>query len=60
MIPRYSREIVANIWSQESKYKIWLDIEIYAAEAMEKYNIIPKGISLKVKKKSNSYRKKTI
>jgi len=52
MIPRYSREIVANIWSQESKYKIWLDIEIYAAEAMEKYNIIPKGISLKVKKKS--------
>ena len=52
MIPRYSREIVANIWSQESKYKIWLDIEIYAAEAMEKYNIIPKGISLKVKNKS--------
>ena len=37
MIPRYSRDIVTNIWSQESKYKIWLDIEIYAAEAMEKY-----------------------
>ena len=42
MIPRYSRDIVTNIWSQESKYKIWLDIEIYAAEAMEKYKIIPK------------------
>jgi len=52
MIPRYSRNIVADIWSQESKYKIWLDIEIYAAEAMEKYKIIPKGVSKKVRKKS--------
>ena len=52
MIPRYSRDIVTSIWSQESKYKIWLDIEIYAAEAMEKYKIIPKGVSAKVRKKS--------
>ena len=52
MIPRYSRDIVTNIWSQESKYKIWLDIEIYAAEAMEKYKIIPKGVATKVRKKS--------
>jgi len=52
MIPRYSRDIVTNIWSQESKYKIWLDIEIYAAEAMEKYKIIPKGVAKKVRKKS--------
>ena len=52
MIPRYSRDIVTNIWSQENKYKIWLDIEIYAAEAMEKYKIIPKGVAAKVKKKS--------
>ncbi len=52
MIPRYSRDIVSNIWSQENKYKIWLDIEIYAAEAMEKYNIIPRGVASKVRKKS--------
>ena len=52
MISRYSRDIVTNIWSQESKYKIWLDIEIYAAEAMEKYKIIPKGVAAKVRKKS--------
>ena len=52
MIPRYSRDIVTNIWSQESKYRIWLDIEIYAAEAMEKYKIIPKGVAAKVRKKS--------
>jgi len=52
MIPRYSRDIVSNIWSQENKYKIWLDIEIYAAEAMEKYKIIPRGVASKVRKKS--------
>ena len=52
MIPRYSRDIVTNIWSQENRYKIWLDIEIYAAEAMEKYKIIPKGVAAKVRKKS--------
>ncbi len=52
MIPRYSRDLVTNIWSQEEKYKIWLDIEIYAAQAMEKYKIIPKGVAAKVRKKS--------
>jgi adenylosuccinate lyase len=52
MIPRYSRDIISNIWSQENKYKIWLDIEIYASEAMEKYKIIPKGVASKVRKKS--------
>ena len=51
MIDRYSRKELKNIWSEENKYKIWLDIEIAAAEAMEKYNIIPKGVALVVKKK---------
>ena len=52
MIPRYSRQEMAQIWEPMNKYKIWLDIEIYAAQAMEKFKIIPKGVSAKVKKKS--------
>ena len=51
MIPRYSRKELVNIWSEENKYKIWLNIEIAAAEAMEKYKIIPRGVSSIVKKK---------
>ena len=51
MITRYSRKELTNIWSEENKYKIWLDVEIAAAQAMEKYNIIPKGVSSIVKKK---------
>ena len=51
MIARYSRKELTSIWSEENKYKIWLDIEIAAAQAMEKYKIIPKGVSSIVKKK---------
>ncbi len=51
MISRYSRKELVQIWSEENKYKIWLDIEIAAAEAMEKYKIIPKGVASVVKKK---------
>jgi len=52
MISRYSREQIAKIWQPENKYKIWLDIEIYAAEAMEKFKIIPKGIAKEIRKKA--------
>ena len=51
MISRYSRKELVNIWSEENKYKIWLNVEIAAAEAMEKYKIIPKGVASIVKKK---------
>ena len=51
MIDRYSRKELKDIWSEENKYKIWLDIEIAAAEAMEKYKFIPKGVASVVKKK---------
>ncbi len=51
MISRYSRKELVEIWSEENKYKIWLKIEIAAAQGMEKYKIIPKGVSSTVKKK---------
>ena len=51
MITRYSRKELTNIWSEKNKYKIWLDVEIAAAQAMEKYKIIPKGVASIVKKK---------
>ena len=52
MIERYSRKELTNIWSEENKYKIWLDVEIAAAQAMEKLGLIPKGISAVVQKKA--------
>jgi adenylosuccinate lyase len=52
MIERYSRKELKNIWADENRYKIWLEIELAAAEAMEKYKIIPKGVVKKVKSKA--------
>ena len=52
MIERYSRKELRNIWNEKNKYKIWLDIELAAAEAMEKLNIIPKGVVKKVRLKA--------
>ena len=51
MIDRYSRKELKNIWEEKNKYAIWLDIELAAAEAMEKLKIIPKGVVKKVKSK---------
>ena len=53
MIPRYSTTIMESIWNTETKYKIWLEIEILACEAMEKIGKIPKGISKSIREKAN-------
>ncbi|WP_440930102.1 adenylosuccinate lyase [Candidatus Pelagibacter sp.] len=52
MIKRYSRKELSDIWSEENKYKIWLDVEVAAAEAMEKLGHIPRGVASVVKKKA--------
>lgn len=52
MVPRYSRKEMVDIWSDDSKYSIWLDIEVYALEGMELVGIVPKGTASAVKKKA--------
>ena len=52
MINRYSRKELTSIWSEENKYKIWLDVEVTAAQAMEKLGQIPKGVASQVRKKA--------
>ena len=51
MIERYSRKQLTDIWSEENKYQIWLDVEVAAAEAMEKLGQIPKGVAQLLEKK---------
>ena len=52
MVPRYSRKKMVDIWSDESKYSIWLDIEIYALEGMELIGIVPNGTAKIVRDKA--------
>jgi adenylosuccinate lyase len=41
VIPRYSREKMAAIWSPENRYAKWLDVEVAACEAMVKLGRVP-------------------
>ncbi|MEK9758026.1 MAG: adenylosuccinate lyase [Paracoccaceae bacterium] len=41
MIPRYSRPEMVNIWSPETKFRIWFDIEAHACDAMAAIGVIP-------------------
>ena len=41
MIQRYSRDELAKIWSDENKFRIWLNVEILACEAQCKLGNLP-------------------
>jgi adenylosuccinate lyase len=42
MIPRYARSEMTALWSPETKYRIWFEIEAHAADAMAEQGVIPK------------------
>jgi adenylosuccinate lyase len=42
MIPRYARPEMTALWSPETKYRIWFEIEAHAADAMAELGVIPK------------------
>src|SRR5688500_4689635 len=48
MIPRYSRPEMAAIWSPETKFRIWFEIEAHALDAMAELGQVPKEAAAKV------------
>lgn len=42
MIPRYSRPEMVSIWSPETKFRIWFEIEAHACDALAELGVIPK------------------
>lgn len=43
MIPRYSRKQMADIWSPETKFRIWFEIEAHACDAQAELGVIPRS-----------------
>ena len=43
MIPRYSRPEMVSIWSPETKFRIWFEIEAHACDAMADIGVIPRA-----------------
>ena len=48
MIPRYTRPQMAAIWSPETRFRIWFEIEAHAADAMAGLGMIPKEAAKKI------------
>ena len=42
MIPRYTRDEMAAVWSPETKFRIWFEIEAHAASKQAELGVIPK------------------
>lgn len=49
MIDRYSLPEMKAIWSEESKFQSWLDVELAVCEAWERAGMIPQGVTDKIK-----------
>ena len=43
MIPRYSRPEMASIWSAETRFGIWFEIEAHACDAMAQLGLVPES-----------------
>ncbi|OPX83675.1 MAG: Adenylosuccinate lyase [Pelotomaculum sp. PtaB.Bin104] len=53
MIDRYTLPEMGQIWSEENKFRKWLDVEIYACEAMAELGQIPAEALAEIKAKAN-------
>jgi adenylosuccinate lyase len=56
MIPRYSRPEMTVVWSPETRFRIWFEIEAYAAEAMAEIGVIPKAAANLIREKGDKAR----
>lgn len=50
MIERYTRPEMAHIWSEENKYRQWLEVELAASEALAETNDVPPGAARLLRK----------
>jgi len=48
MIPRYARDKMVSIWSPETKFRIWFEIETHATDALAELGVVPKEAAKKV------------
>ncbi|HET6511460.1 MAG TPA: adenylosuccinate lyase, partial [Candidatus Kapabacteria bacterium] len=52
MIARYTRPEMGAIWTDENRYRIWLEIELLATEKQEELGIVPTGTTARIREKA--------
>ena len=51
MIPRYTPAVFKELWSDATRYAIWLDVELAACEALETIGQVPRGTATAIRAK---------
>jgi adenylosuccinate lyase len=46
LIPRYTREEMGRIWSDQNRYQKWLEVELAATETLAEAGIVPRGAAV--------------
>src|ERR1700754_1457394 len=54
MIPRYSRPAMTAIWSPETKFRIWFEIEAHATDKLAELGVVPKEAAAKIWEKGRN------
>ena len=54
MIPRYAREQMVSIWSPETKFRIWFEIEAHATDMLAELGVVPKDAAKKIWEKGKN------
>lgn len=53
MIPRYTRPEMAKIWSDENKFRTWLQVEVAASETLAEAGLVPKSAARAIRSKGD-------
>jgi len=54
MVPRYSRPEMSAIWSPETRFRIWFEIESHAADAMAALGTIPREAAAAIRERGTA------
>ena len=54
MIPRYARAPMVQIWSPESRFRIWFEVEAHATDALAELGVVPKEAAAKLWEKGKN------
>ena len=54
MVPRYSRPAIADLWSQDTRFRIWFEIEAHAAEGMARIGLVPEDAARTIRERGDA------
>jgi adenylosuccinate lyase len=54
LIPRYTREEMGRVWSDDNKFRKWLEVELAATETLAEAGIVPRAAAAKIRERART------